>query len=81
MNYYQGGVNFRIPTVGAKVINGMVHANIQLPGLTIRYTSDGSEPTMNSTLYTNSINQKGIIKFRAFDSMGRGGRTIQISNN
>ena len=81
LNYYQGGVNFRIPTVGAKVINGMVEANIQLPGLAIRYTSDGSEPTINSTIYTNPITQKGTIKLRAFDSKGRGGRTVQVSNN
>jgi len=81
LNYYQGGVNFRIPTVGAKVINGMVEANIQLPGLAIRYSSDGSEPTINSTIYTNPITQKGTIKLRAFDSKGRGGRTVQVSNN
>ena len=35
LNYYQGGANFRIPTVGAKQANGLVHANIQLPGLTL----------------------------------------------
>ncbi len=81
LNYYQGGTNFRIPTVGAKSINGLVHANIQLPGLAIRYTTDGSEPTLTSILYTNPINQKGVIKLRAFDSKGRGGRTIQVSNN
>lgn len=81
LNYYQGGANFRIPTVGAKIINGMVHANIQLPGLTIRYTTDGNEPTTNSTIYTSAISQKGTIKLRAFDSKGRGGRTVQVSNN
>ena len=81
LNYYQGGANFRIPTVGAKVMNGMVHANIQLPGLTIRYTTDGNEPTTNSTIYTSAISQKGTIKLRAFDSKGRGGRTVQVSNN
>jgi len=80
LNYYQGGANFRIPTVGAKIINGTVQANIQLPGLTIRYTTDGSEPTTISALYTQPINQKGSFKFRAFDSKGRGSRTIQINN-
>jgi hexosaminidase len=80
LNYYQGGVNFRIPTVGAKQINGQIHANIQLPGLTIRYTTDGSEPAINSKQYEQPITEKGVIKLRAFDSKGRGGRTIKMNN-
>ena len=80
LNYYQGGVNFRIPTVGAKVENGVVVANIQLPGLVIRYTTDGSEPTPKSAIYTAPISTKGTIKLRAFDSKGRGGRTVQMGN-
>lgn len=79
LNYYQNGVNFRIPTVGAKVENGVVVANIQLPGLVIRYTTDGSEPTLKSPVYTAPISAKGIVKLRAFDSKGRGGRTVQVS--
>ena len=80
LNYFQGGANFRIPTVGAKQMNGQIHANIQLPGLTIRYTNDGSEPTLNSKQYVQPIADKGVIKLRAFDSKGRGGRTIEVSN-
>ena len=80
LNYYQGGANFRIPTVGAKQMNGAIHANIQLPGLTIRYTNDGSEPSLNSKQYVQPIADKGVIKLRAFDSKGRGGRTIEITN-
>ena len=80
LNYFQGGANFRIPTVGAKHMNGQIHANIQLPGLTIRYTNDGSEPTLNSKQYVQPIADKGVIKLRAFDSKGRGGRTIEIKN-
>ncbi len=80
LNYYQGGANFRIPTVGAKQMNGAIHANIQLPGLTIRYTNDGSEPTLNSKQYVQPIADKGVIKLRAFDSKGRGGRTIEVTN-
>jgi hexosaminidase len=78
LNYYQGGANFRIPTVGAKLENGVVTANIQLPGLAIRYTTDGSEPTLKSAVYTAPISAKGMVKLRAFDSKGRGGRTVQI---
>lgn len=80
LNYYQGGAGFRIPTVGARVIDGTVQANIQLPGLTIRYTTDGTEPTINSKQYEQPITEKGLIKLRAFDSKGRGGRTIEIRN-
>ena len=80
LNYYQGGAGFRIPTVGARVIDGTVQANIQLPGLTIRYTTDGTEPALNSKQYEQPITEKGLIKLRAFDSKGRGGRTIEIRN-
>lgn len=80
LNYYQGGVQFRIPTAGAKLEKGTVLANIQFPGLDIRYTTDGSEPHLKSPLYTQPISAKGTIKLRAFDSKGRGGRTIQVEN-
>ena len=80
LNYYQGGAGFRIPTVGARVIDGTVQANIQLPGLIIRYTTDGTEPAINSKQYELPITEKGLIKLRAFDSKGRGGRTITMNN-
>jgi hexosaminidase len=81
LNYFQDGANFRIPTVGAKIINGKVYANIQLPGMIIRYTLDGSEPNSNSNMYMAPISEKGNIRLRAFDSKGRGSRTIEIKNN
>ncbi len=81
LNYFQGGANFRIPSVGAKTISGKVHANIQLPGMIIRYTLDGSEPNNNSMMYKEPISEKGNIRLRAFDSKGRGSRTIEIKNN
>ncbi len=80
LNAYQGGAQFRIPTVGAKIAQGTVMANIQLPGLTIYYTTDGSELTPNSDVYQAPIPTKGLLRFRAFDSKGRGGRSIQVNN-
>lgn len=80
LNYFQGGAEFRIPTVGLKIIDQRVHANIQLPGLVIRYTTDGSEPTSSSKLYTAPVAEKGILRFKAFDSKGRSGRTTNIDN-
>ena len=80
LNYYQGGANFRIPTVGAKIVNGAVVTNIQFPNLIIHFTTDGTEPTLKSTVYKEPIAAKGLIRLRAFDSKGRGSRTIQVDN-
>ena len=80
LNYYQNGANFRIPTVGAKIINQRVHANIQIPGLTIRYTTDGSEPFVASPQYLAPLDNKGRIRLRAFDVMGRGSRITEWNN-
>lgn len=80
LNYYAGGFGYRIPTVGALVKDGKVSANIQFPGLFIRYTTDGTEPTTSSKIYELPIDVKGLIQFKAFDSKGRGSRTTSIEN-
>jgi hexosaminidase len=78
LDYYQGGANFRIPTVGAKRAVAGVVANIQLPGLIIRYTTDGTEPTVNSPVYNGPVDTKSAVRLRAFDNKGRGGRTVVV---
>lgn len=78
LNHYAGGFNYRIPTVGVKVEDGKVHANTQFPGLVIKYTLDGTEPTLKSKTYTAPFTQSELMKFKAFNSSGRGGRTIAI---
>jgi hexosaminidase len=75
---YQGGAGFRIPTVGVKVEEGVTRANVMFPGLDIRYTTDGSEPTSDSPMYTGPLAVKGSLCFRAFDRKGRGGRAVWI---
>jgi len=80
LDYYKGGFGYRIPAPGAVVSKGKVNANIQLPGFTIRYTADGSEPTVKSKVYLVPIAAKGAIKLSAFDSRGRKGKTISVYN-
>ncbi|MCC8424901.1 family 20 glycosylhydrolase [Mucilaginibacter sp. UR6-11] len=80
LNYYAGGFNYRIPSPGAIVENGQVVVNTQLPGLKIHYTTDGTEPSANSQVYTGPIKNKGIIKLAIFDSTGRQGKTSTINN-
>ena len=76
LDYYNGGYQYRIPTPGIQVEQGMVKMNTQLPGLSIYYTTDGSEPTLKSKRYTQPIPAKGVIKARLFTPSGRGGRTV-----
>jgi len=74
-----GGFNYRIPLPGAVLRDGKLHANIELPGLEIRYTTDGSEPTTYSLLYSKPTAVSGtIIKLRAFDRAGKGSRTAVL---
>ena len=74
--HYAGGFNYRIPTVGLVVRDDNLFANVQLPGFTIRYTTDGSEPTANSAVYETPIPATETAAFRVFDTQGRAGRTI-----
>lgn len=80
LSYYHGGYSYRIPEPGLKIKNGRVYANIQLPGLVIRYTTDGTEPDSASSIYTEPLSVKGKFRFAAFDVSGRRGRIAEIEN-
>jgi hexosaminidase len=73
-------VNYRIPTPGLKVLNGTVLANLQLPGFTLRYTTDGSEPTTQSPAVQGPIKARGTIRVAAFNGRGRQGATASVVN-
>lgn len=79
LDYYAGGFNYRIPQPGAAIVNHAVAANLQLPGLAIRYTTNGETPDSNSPLYSVPIPAKGTIKLKAFDTRGRGGREAVVN--
>ncbi|GAA0880175.1 family 20 glycosylhydrolase [Algoriphagus jejuensis] len=73
-----GGFNHRVPKPGAVEKNGMIYANVQTPGLIIRYTQDGSDPTVNSPIYTKAIPKKGGEKFRVFTQSGAFGQVLEL---
>ena len=76
-----GGYNYRIPTPGAVLKDGFLEANVEFPGLSIRYTTDGSEPDQGSALFTERINV-GVdpVMLKAFDAAGRSSRTVIVNN-
>jgi hexosaminidase len=80
LDHYNGGYNYRIPTAGAAIINGAVAANLQVPGLVIRYTTNGKEPDAKSKVYTGPVKEKGIITFKVFDTRGRSSRATTVVN-
>ena len=78
LDFYSGGFQYRIPTPGGIIREGKLYANIQLPGLVIRYTTDGSEPNESSLVYSGPVSVRSLVKIRAFDRRGRGSRTVWV---
>jgi len=78
LDYLFGGFNYRLPPPGAIIMNGQLYANIDFPGLTIRYTTDGSEPNMDSPVYNGPVQVSGKVTFRSFDTRGRGSRVSVV---
>jgi hexosaminidase len=72
-------VNYRIPTPGLKAQGGMVHCSVELPGFTLRYTTDGSEPTARSSVVRGPIPFRGTVRVAAFNTTGRKGHAARLT--
>ncbi|WP_283148314.1 family 20 glycosylhydrolase [Silvimonas soli] len=75
---FLGGYGYRIPLPGAIVEGGKVLANTSAPGLTVRYTTDGSEPDASSAVYSGAIAAKGTVKLASFSHTNRKSRTVSV---
>jgi len=73
------GLNYRIPTPGLNVEGGAVHTSMELPGFTLRYTTDGSEPTVRSVEARGPIPFRGTVRVAAFNTTGRKGHTARLT--
>jgi hexosaminidase len=80
MDRVRGGIGYRLPVPGAVIEDGILRANVSYPGVTLRYTTDGSTPTPDSPAYRGPVRVEGPISIRAFDTRGRGGRTVRVDN-
>ncbi|MBU2713373.1 family 20 glycosylhydrolase [Zooshikella harenae] len=80
LDRWNGGYHYRLPLPGAKLVGGKIHANTAFPGLTVRYTVDGSEPSINSKKYQHPLDPvSNQIKLKTFSSNGRSSRTTVLS--
>lgn len=77
----QSGLAYRIAPPGLTVDGGKVLANHVLPGMLLRYTTDGSEPTAASRLVAGPILEAGTIRVAAFDRNGRRGEVAMIERH
>lgn len=71
-------LHYRLPPPGVKLIGESVFANMQIPGFTLRYTLDGSDPTVSSPEVNMSIAQRAVVSVAAFDRNGRASRVAQV---
>jgi hexosaminidase len=67
-----GGYNYRLAPPGAKVVDGRLVVNTAYPGMVVRYTVDGSDPTVEARLYSTPLEMgPEVIKLSTFDARGR----------
>jgi hexosaminidase len=81
LSYFNGGYNYRIPPPGAIIENGKLMANTAYPGLTIRYTLDGTEPSIHSAKYETPVQVTGTVQLKCFDSANKSSRTVRVIPN
>ncbi len=74
LDYMFDGFNYRLPPPGGVIREGVLYANTDFPGMVIRYTMDGSEPQVDSPLYTGPVEVSGAVNLASFDTRNRSSR-------
>jgi len=59
----------------------MLKANSELPGLIIRFTTDGTEPTGTSTEYKGPVAVSANVLLKSFDASGKSSSTVNVNTN
>ena len=81
LSFLYDGVDFDLPKPGGFIKNDTLFVNSVFPGMDIRFSRDGSIPTLEDELYLKEIKvlPSESIVLRSFDQTGRGGRHIVVS--
>jgi hexosaminidase len=69
------GVNYRIPLPGAAILDGLLHASVQFPGLTIEYSTDGGQTWV---AYAEPVALAAPVALRTRSPDGRSSRITRI---
>jgi hexosaminidase len=72
--------SYRIPMPGLAVVDGQLRASLEIPGFVLRYTTDGSEPTVKSPELRGPIPLAPDVRVAAFASNGRKGYTARLTS-
>ncbi len=70
---------YRIPKPGLKTVDGQVRCRLEIPGFVLRYTTDGSEPSVKSPEVKGPIPLGRVVRVAAFDTTGRKGPTATVT--
>ena len=80
LSYINGGYNYRVEAPGVQIDSTGVKANVAYPGLTIRYTEDGSEPNETSASYSDTLILPvgKTYKFQSFGWNGHQSKAVEV---
>ena len=83
LNILNDGYLYRLPALGIKVQNGRALCNTEYPGFDIYYTTDGTEPGLQSNRYAGpfSPDTTKTYKFNIVTRKGRRGETVTLKFN
>ncbi len=72
-------INYHLTAPGVILKDGMIHANTPVSGAQIRYTTDGTDPTADSRLWTEPVYCDGdMVKVKLFRD-GRQSVTVTVT--
>jgi hexosaminidase len=80
LNTLNGGYRYRLPAVGLRVYEESLMCNVEYPGFDIYYTSDGTEPNLQSKKYSQIIplDRSKTYQFRVITKDGKVGDIITL---
>lgn len=74
-------VNFRLPNPGLVLDDNYLHINTPIPGATIYYTTDDTEPNENSMVWTKPVKCEGATVKACISYLGKKSMTTRFNVN